>query len=62
MKKIIIRDVTVEECDWLEDTIKNGAEVFEYFGCTYGCISTGQAVTMKEGKTPFFEIPYDALG
>lgn len=57
-----IRDVTKEECQWLDDTIKKGTEVFEYTKCTYGCVSPqGVAVTLEEGKEPFIELPKEAL-
>lgn len=55
------RKVTRKECPWLERDLLMGEEVFEYTGYTYGCIGTGKAVTFEEGKTPFFEVPRDAL-
>jgi len=64
VKRILTRDVTPEECPWLDETIKKGAVVvFDYSDCTYGCISdSGKAVSREEGKKPFFEIPRNALG
>lgn len=58
---ILNRDVTKKECPWLDRTLRHGEEVFAYDGCTYGCIASGVAVTFKEGQTPFFEVPRDAL-
>jgi len=59
-KFTVNRDVTTEECHWLRNDIPKGTVVFEYTGCTYGCIDSGVAVSMT-GGTPFFELPYDAL-
>lgn len=52
MKRILTRDVTPEECPWLNETIKRGTTVSD----------SGKAVTKEDGKTPFFEIPREALG
>ena len=42
--------------------LPKGSIVFEYGGCTYGCISSnGIAVTLKPDKTPFFEVPKTLL-
>lgn len=60
---ILTRDVTREECDWLERDLKKGKRLYKYLGCTYGCISDkGIAMTEdKGGGEPFFEVPIDAL-
>jgi hypothetical protein len=56
----VIRDVTPEECRWLDRVVKAG-EIVQRFDCpTYGCIGPGIAVTEGPGK-PFFEIPRDAI-
>jgi hypothetical protein len=56
------RDINSEECHWIDEPVKEGTEVYEYFGHTYGCISSsGMAVTLKEGELPFFELPYNSL-
>lgn len=56
------RDVTPEECFWLDETVKEGTSVFLYDGYTYGCITDqGTAITLVKGQTPFFELPNDAL-
>ena len=58
----INRKVTQDECSWLDEDFEIGQIVFEYFGCTYGCISSsGLPVTFAPDETPFFEIPADAL-
>lgn len=63
MEKILNRDVTTQECDWLDEEIKKGTTVYEFHGCTYGCVSPGGvAVTLEDGKAPFFEIPADSIG
>jgi len=63
MKLYLTRDVTKEECYWLEEDIKAGTVVYEFHGHTYGCISpSGMAVTYsEEGDNPFFELPHDSL-
>ncbi len=58
----VIRNVTKKECRWLERTIKKGEMVYIYHGSTYRCISPrGSAFTLVEHKTPFFELPNDAV-
>jgi hypothetical protein len=58
----LTRNVTKKECVWLDRTFKKGEIVYEYFGCTYGCISwKGRAFTKEENETPFFELPNDAV-
>lgn len=56
----LTRDVTKDECHWLDRTFKAGEHVHEYRGVTYGCIGAGIACS-ADGKTPFFELPRDAL-
>lgn len=48
---------------WMDadDIVEEGETVYLYSGCTYGCIGAGVAVTRKDGETPFFEVPRDAL-
>lgn len=58
---ILKRDVTMRECSWLDRPLRMGETVYKYDGYTYGCIGSGIAVTFEEGKTPFFEVPRDAL-
>lgn len=56
------RNVTKKECYWLDEDLLKGTVVYEYGGCTYGCISSnGIAVTKKPDKAPFFEVPLDAI-
>lgn len=62
MKYRVSRDVTRAECSWLDADVQAGKVVFEYQGCTYGCISpAGRAVSLVPDTTPFFELPIDAL-
>ena len=60
---LVVRDVTIEECDWLQATIKKGSIVYKFYGATYGCIGPDWiAITLREdGKNPFLELPYSAL-
>ena len=60
---LLNRDVTSHECDWLEETIKEGTIVYRCSRPAYGCIGPGGiAVTFKEdGDYPFFELPLEAL-
>lgn len=58
---IVNRDVTTNECPWLENDIQKGVKVFKYFGPTYGCIGTGIAVTFVYHVEPFFELPKDSI-
>lgn len=58
----INRDVTQNECSWLEKDFKKGTIVYEYCGATYGCVGAGGIpVTFAPGQTPFSEIPASAL-
>ena len=59
----LTRDVTTEECDWLEGDLRAGAVVYMFRGHTYGVVGReGVAVTREEGAdAPFFELPADAL-
>lgn len=58
-----IRDIEVEECNWLPEPVKKGEILYGYSGVTYGCISSnGLAVTRsKRGGPPFFEVPNNAI-
>lgn len=59
---ITIRDITKEECPWLEETIPAGTDVYLYHGDTYGCISpSGRAFTLVPDEIPFFELPEDSI-
>ena len=68
MEKIILkkfqltRNVTLNECSWLDRDYKKGEIVFEYPLYTYGCVSNnGVACSDKDSVSPFFELPKDAL-
>lgn len=59
---ILTRDVTVDECPWLDRDLKAGDVLWSYDAYTYGCVSPGGiAVTAKAAETPFFEVPADAV-
>ena len=56
------RDVTVQECPWLERDYCKGELLHEYYGFTYGCISpSGMAMSEQPNTTPYLEIPCDAV-
>lgn len=62
-KYTLNRDVTVDECNWLDRDFKKGETVYQFLGMTYGCISfIGIACTLDEmGAGQFFELPVGAL-
>jgi len=60
-KGILNRDVTQKECRWLDEDLKEGTIVYQFFGCTYGCVDSGVPVTLEQDKTPFNEVPWDAV-
>lgn len=55
------RNITKAECPWIDKDVQAGTTVYQYFGPKYGCTGNGIAVTLKEGKEPFFEVPKDAV-
>ena len=58
---ILIREVTMEECPWLDRNMEEGELVEEFTGCTYGCITySGTACNIK-GMEGFRELPTNAL-
>lgn len=59
----VTRDVTYNECSWLDRDYHVGEILYEYDGYTYGCISSsGIALTEdSNGGEPFFEFPWDAI-
>lgn len=59
----ITRDITKAEQPWMDagEIVKAGEVVYEFHGCTYGCIGSGVAVSRERGQTPFFEVPRDAV-
>lgn len=62
MKTILIRDVTKEECPWLDQDFKKGKIVYKYNGYTNGCISPDRtAFTEIENEIPFFQLPNDSF-
>jgi hypothetical protein len=57
----LTRDVTKDECTWLNADLAKGTVVYKYPWVTYGCISpSGRAVSLEIGG-PFLELPRDAL-
>lgn len=59
---VLTRDVPVSECPWLDRDMKAGETVFDFTGCTYGCVGPdGIACSERPGEHPFFEIPRSAL-
>lgn len=61
MKLQLIRDVTQSECHWLSRDFKKGEVLYEYTGCTYGCITPDGIACSLDGEIPFFELPESAL-
>ena len=58
----LTRDVTRQECSWLDKDYKKGDIVFEYPLYTYGCVGNeGVACSDKDSESPFFELPKNAL-
>ena len=58
----VIRDVNVQECDWLEEDIPFGTELHRYFGTTWDNVKEGcMAVEFEKGSRDFFSIPMDAV-
>lgn len=55
------RPVTMAECPWLRRDLPEGLIVYRYHGHTYGCIADGDAFTLQDGITPFFELPKDSV-
>lgn len=59
---VVTRNVTREECPWLSSDLAEGDLIWPYTGYTYGVLSSsGVAATVEPGKTPFFEVPVDAV-
>jgi len=59
---MVIREITLLECPWLNRTYEIGETVFRFHGRTYSCIGNNGTAFCKEiDKTPFFELPNDAV-
>jgi hypothetical protein len=59
---ILIRQVTKDECRWLDRTFDEGEIVYWFLSSTYKCISeTGLAFTIIPNKRPFFQLPKNAV-
>jgi hypothetical protein len=67
MKKVttkkfqLTRDVTVNECHWLNRDFKKGEIVFEYPLYTTSIGREGVACSEKDSESPVFELLKDAL-
>lgn len=59
----MIRTVTAEECPWVINDLKEGTEVYEFIGPTYGCItSSGVAISLEDSVDAYFyEVPKDSV-
>lgn len=58
----ITRNLTQDECPWLDEKIGQGSTMYSFHGCTYGSIGDGVALTFdSSGGNPFIEIPFDAI-
>lgn len=57
----VVRDVSTDECPWLSNPLTVGEKLYLFTGATYGAIGDGVALTREVGKTPFFEVPRDAV-
>lgn len=60
---VTTRDITTQECPWLGGDIPAGTVLFEFVGCTYGCVSNeGVAIKLQDNNhEPFYEVPLDAV-
>jgi hypothetical protein len=58
---VLTRDVTPDECEWLDRTFREGETVVQFTGATYGCITGDGVACSLNGDNPFFELPLDAL-
>ena len=61
MKYEVTRELTDREKYDTSKDIKKGDIIYRFKGYTYGCISSGQACSLIEGKNPFFEMPLDSI-
>jgi hypothetical protein len=57
----LTRNVTLNECDWLDRDYKKGEIVFEYPLYTTSIGRKGIACSEKDSESPVFELPEDAL-
>lgn len=60
----VTRDITTEECPWLDKPITKGTIVYKCWGYDYGSVDhrVGAFVTFnEEGKYPGFELPLTAI-
>jgi len=58
----LIRQVTQQECHWLERTYEIDNIVFRFYDPTYKCIGqNGWVFCDAIDTSPFFELPNDAV-
>jgi hypothetical protein len=57
----LTRDVTINECQWLNRDFKKGEIVFEYPLYTTSIGREGVACSEKDSESPVFELPENAL-
>ena len=60
-KYTLLRDVTLNECPWLDHDLKKDTVLYTYGGCTYGVISPSGIAASFDGNTPFFEVPKNSV-
>lgn len=58
---MVTRDVTPEECHWLDRTIAAGTLVYSCKEATYGCVKEFAATFSPDGGYPFFELPWNSI-
>lgn len=61
LRLTLVRDVTPDECDWLDRTWHAGDVVRRFMGATYGCITYSGVACCVDDDGPFFELPTSAL-
>lgn len=60
---VVAREVTKQECHWLDEDIKAGELVYRFTLPTYGScdLDVSLPVSREPDQYPFFELPRDAL-
>ena len=61
MKGKLNRDVTTNECFWLDKNYKEGTPLVLFTGQTFGCTSDYGEPVLLENNDFFLEIPSDAI-
>lgn len=63
-KYVITREVTQEECHWLEGGIQPGEYWYKCLGPDYGATNTNNGISLTrdpDGDYPGYEVPYTAI-